>query len=114
LGWLSHGALSVSPDDVGNARLLARVGGPQLAGIVFMLATAPWRRQYAIAKLGGARDPGRGATRLSAFGPPGRDRVGREHFTDGRATMLAGLGCILGRGKEMGQESRQRSPAARP
>jgi hypothetical protein len=47
LGWLSHGALSVSPDDVGNARLLAMVVGPQLAGIVFVLATAPWRRQYA-------------------------------------------------------------------
>jgi len=45
LGWLSHGALSVSPDDVANARLLAMVVWPQLAGIVLMLALAPWRRQ---------------------------------------------------------------------
>jgi hypothetical protein len=44
LRWLSHGALSVSPDDVGNARLLAMVVWPQLAGIAFMLAMAPWRR----------------------------------------------------------------------
>ena len=43
LRWLSHGALSVSPDDVGNARLLAMVVWPQLAGIAFMLAMAPWR-----------------------------------------------------------------------
>jgi hypothetical protein len=45
LRWLSHGALSVSPDDVGNARLLAMVVWPQLAGIAFMLAMAPWRQQ---------------------------------------------------------------------
>jgi hypothetical protein len=45
LRWLSHGALSVSPDDVGNARLLAMVVWPQLAGIAFMLAMAPWRHQ---------------------------------------------------------------------
>jgi len=47
LRWLSHGALSVSPDDVGNARLLAMVVWPQLAGIAFMLAMAPWRRKAA-------------------------------------------------------------------
>jgi hypothetical protein len=45
LRWLTHGALSVSPDDVGNARLLAMVVWPQLAGIAFMLALAPWRHQ---------------------------------------------------------------------
>ncbi|HXW29910.1 MAG TPA: hypothetical protein VEK55_11165, partial [Xanthobacteraceae bacterium] len=45
LRWLSHGALSVSPDDVGNARLLAMVVWPQLAGIAFMLAMAPWRHK---------------------------------------------------------------------
>jgi hypothetical protein len=43
--WLSHGTLSVSPDDVGNARLLAMIVWPQLAGIAFMLAMAPWRRK---------------------------------------------------------------------
>jgi hypothetical protein len=43
--WLSHGTLSVSPDDVGNARLLAMVVWPQLAGVAFMLAMAPWRRK---------------------------------------------------------------------
>jgi len=47
LRWLTHGALSVSPDDVGNARLLAMVVWPQLAGIAFMLAMAPWRRKAA-------------------------------------------------------------------
>jgi len=47
LRWLSHGALSVSSDDVGNARLLAMVVWPQLAGIAFMLAMAPWRRKTA-------------------------------------------------------------------
>jgi hypothetical protein len=45
LRWLTNGALSVSPDDVGNARLLAMVVWPQLAGIAFMLAMAPWRRK---------------------------------------------------------------------
>jgi hypothetical protein len=48
LRWLSHGALSVSPDDVGNARLLAMVVWPQLAGIAFMLAMAPWRGKAAV------------------------------------------------------------------
>ena len=47
LRWLTHGALSVSPDDVGNARLLAMVVWPQLAGIASMIAVAPWRRKAA-------------------------------------------------------------------
>jgi hypothetical protein len=45
LHWLTHGALTVSPDDIGNARLLAMVVWPQLAGLAFMLAMAPWRRR---------------------------------------------------------------------
>jgi hypothetical protein len=45
LHWLTHGALTVSPDDIGNARLLAMVVWPQLAGLAFMLAMAPWRRK---------------------------------------------------------------------
>ena len=65
-----------------------------------------------IAKLDSARRPRR--ARMGGIDQRGRGHVGRERLAHGRATKPTGLRCILGRGNEMTEEGRERSPAARP
>jgi hypothetical protein len=67
-----------------------------------------------IAKLGSACLPRRALSGICALDEPGCGHVGRERLAHGRAAKPAGLRCILGRGNEMAEEGRKRSPAARP